>query len=188
MLTSENQIQINSDTASNYARVDATVTLDTTDVVNPKNNRGEDVEGKIVGFDTAGTKTKTLSANVSVTGYRKPFWGVIADADNLKAPIDYTSAEVRALPNSATSTNGLPTSLEVPAGTQMIVFFAKAGVYSSLVATDDKAMGAGVIFDKVANAVQVEGANGFEAVDYDLWYVDWKAGIGAAKQLTLKWF
>lgn len=186
-LTSDKQIQINSDTASNYARIDATVTIDPTDAKAPKNNLGEDVDGKITGFDAAGTKTKTLSATVSVTGYRKPFWGVIEAADNLKAPTDYVSADVRDLPNNATKAKGFPTSLAVPAGSQMVVFFAKAGVYSSLTATDDKAMNAGVSFEKVANAVQVEGANGFTATDYDLWYVDWKAGIGAAKQLTLKW-
>lgn len=186
-LTSDKYIQINSDSAANYARIDATVTLDVTDAKVPKNNLGEETEGKITGFDTAGTKTKTLSANVSVTGYRKPFWGVIAAADGLKAPTAYASADVRELPNSATKANGFPTSLAVPAGSQMVVFFAKAGVYSSLSATDDNAMNAGVTFEKVPNAVHVEGANGFTATDYDLWYVDWKAGIGAAKQLTLKW-
>ncbi len=186
-LASEKQIQINSDGAANYAVISATVTLDPSNAKTPKNNLNEDTSGKIIGFDTAGTKTKNLTANVSVTGYRKPFWGVIAAADGLKNPEAYLSADVRALPNNATTATGLPTSLAVPAGSQMVVFFAQAGKYSSLKATDDKAMNAEVSFTKVANACAVHGANGFTATNYDLWYVDWKAGIGAAKQLTLSW-
>ena len=69
----------------------------------------------------------------------------------------------------------------------MVIFAAKAGAYSSLTATDDKAMNATVGFTKVASAVQVKGANDFAATAYDIWYVDWQAGIGSAKQLTLKW-
>ena len=186
-LASDKYIQINTDGAANYAVISATVTLDPSNAKTPKNNLNEDTSGKIIGFDTAGTKTKSLTANVSVTGYRKPFWGVIAAADGLKNPEAYVSADVRALPHNATTAKGLPTSLAVPAGSQMVVFFAQAGKYSSLKATDDKAMNAEVSFTKVANACSVEGANGFTGTNYDLWYVDWKAGIGAAKQLTLSW-
>ena len=186
-LTSDKYIQINSESSATYARVDATVTIDPTDAATPKNNLGEDAEGKIIGFDTEGAKTKNISANVTATGYRKPFWGVIAAGTGLKNPEDYVSADVRALPGQATKAKGFPTTLAVPAGSQMVVFFAKAGVYSTLTATDSKAMNAPVAFTKVAEACEVEGANGFTAAKYDLWYVDWKAGIGADKSLTLSW-
>lgn len=184
-LTSDKYLQINTDGSANYARVDATVTLDASGANTPKNNLGEDTDGKITAT-TAGSPW-SKSADVKVTGYRKPFWGVIVAADGLKSPEDYVSADVRALPNNATSAGGFPTSLAVPAGSQMVVFFAKHGVKNSLTATDDKAMNAGVTFTKVENACSVEGANGFTGTDYDLWYVDWKAGIGSDKQLTLKW-
>lgn len=184
-LTSDKYIQINTDGSATYSRIDATVTLDASGAKTPKNNLGEDTEGKIT-TATAGSPW-SKSAEVKVTGYRKPFWGVIAAADGLKSPEDYVSADVRALPNNATTAGGFPTSLAVPVGSQMVVFFAKHGVKSSLTATDDNAMNAGVTFTKVENACSVEGANGFTGADYDLWYVDWKAGIGSAKQLTLKW-
>lgn len=184
-LTSDKYIQINTDGAANYSRIDATVTLDASGAKTPKNNLGEDTDG-IITTTTAGSPW-SKTANVSVTGYRKPFWGVIAEAEGLKSPEAYVSADVRALPNSATTAKGFPTALAVPAGSQMVVFFAQAGKYTSLSATDDNAMNAGVTFTKVANACSVEGANGFTGVNYDLWYVDWKAGIGSAKQLTLKW-
>lgn len=184
-LTSDKYIQINTEGPATYARVDATITLDTTDAKTPKNNLGEDTAGKITVASAGAPWSK--SADVNVSGYRKPFWGVIAAAEGLKNPEEYVSADVRALPNNATIANGFPTSLEVPAGSQMVVFFAQAGKYTSLTATDDKAMNAGVTFTKVANACSVEGANGFTGTRYDLWYVDWKSGIGSAKQLTLVW-
>lgn len=184
-LVSDDYIQINSDSSATYARIDATVNLDAANANKPKNNLGEDTTGIITATTASAPWSK--SANINVTGYRKPFWGVIPAASNLKDPEDYESADVRALPNSATTAAGLPTSLAVPAGSQMVVFFAKHGVKNSLVATDDKAMNAGVTFTKVANACSVEGANNFTGVDYDLWYVNWGAGIGSAKQLTLKW-
>lgn len=187
-LTSDKYIQITSETATTYAKVTATATLDASGSRTPLNNVGVAyTDGKIKGFDEAGTTTKDLEGAVSVSAYRKPFWGVIAAADGLKNPENYTSADVRALPHSGTSNGGVPTALTVPAGSQMVVFFAKAGAKTSLTATDDKAMNAGVTFTKVANAVNVEGANEFTATAYDLWYVDWKAGIGSDKQLTLKW-
>lgn len=184
-LTSDKYIQINSDTEATYARIDATVTLDASGAKTPKNNLGENTSGVITVASAGAPWSKT--ANIKVTGYRKPFWGVIAAAEGLKDPEDYVSADVRALPNSATTAGGFPTSLAVPAGSQMVVFFAKHGVKSSLTATDDKAMNAGVTFTKVENACSVEGANGFTGTNYDLWYVNWGAGIGSDKQLTLVW-
>lgn len=199
-LSEANRRQITSTTNTSYATIDATVTIDVSTVTNPKNNLGEDVSSlKITGFDTAGTKTKDLSASANATGFHKPFWAVKAAAADLKKPTAYTSSDVRGLTNSANSTKGFPNSLSVPAGSEQVVFFARAGAYKSLTATDDNAMNAGVAFTKVANAVKVKGNNeyapeGTDGFDYDLWYVDWNpdsaagyAGIGSAKKLTLKW-
>lgn len=192
-LSDDKKKQITSTDSVAYATIEATVTLSVDNVKNPKNNLGEEVSSlKITGFDTAGTKTKDLSASASATGFHKPFWAVKAAAADLKDCTTYTSSDVRGLANSANSTKGFPTSIEVPAGSQQVMFFARAGAYSTLTATDDKAMNAGVTFTKVANAVKVKGNNeyaptGTDGFDYDLWYVDWNAGIGSAKQLTLKW-
>lgn len=192
-LADDKKKQITSTSEVSYATISATVTIDPSSAKNPKNNLGEDVSSmKITGFDTAGTKTKSLTANAKATGFHKPFWAVKAAAADLKSIADYTSSDVRGLANSANSTKGFPTSLAVPAGSQQVMFFARAGAYSSLTATDDKAMNAEVSFTKVANATKVKGNNeyapeGTTGFDYDLWYVDWGAGIGAAKQLTLKW-
>lgn len=168
------------------AVVSVTATINTDNAYTPLNNVGAATDGKITGFDENGIKTTTATKTATVTGYRKPFWGVLTP-DTAIDTTALTSDIVRGLPQSGTSTKGLPSSIDVAAGSQMVIFAAKAGSYSSLTATDDKAMNATVSFEKVTKAVKVEGANNYEAVDYDIWYVNWGAGIGAAKKLTLKW-
>lgn len=179
-LASDKQIQLTQESSKTYATISGTYTLDASGAADPFNNVGVATTGKIT------DKSDTIVANVDATAYRKPFYGVLTP----EAVVDtsaLTSDIIRNLPNNGTKTKGLPTSIAVPAGSQMVIFAAKAGTYSSLTATDDKAMNATVTFDKKANAVKVEGANNFEATDYDVWYVNWGAGIGSAKQLTLKW-
>lgn len=128
--------------------------------------------------------TITFNGTAKVTGYRKPFWAVLDTPLDLTA---LTSATVRGLSGKGTATRGLPTTLEVAAGSRQVVFFAKAGAYSSLFATDSKAMNAEVSFTKTANAVEVEGANGYTAVKYDMWSVTWDGPIASAKSLVLAW-
>lgn len=180
------------DSAVTYA-VSATVTIDASNAYVPYNNVGAGVESsKVIGFDTEGTQTKSVSATASVTGYRKPFWGCKTVAAAIADPAKITSTQVRELGSSGSKTKGLPTTTAsspyvVSAGTQQVFFLAKAGTYSSLTATDAAAMNAGVDFTKVANAVKVEGANGYTAVDYDMWYINVPGGIDADKKLVLTW-
>ncbi len=187
-LTSDKYITINTEGSATYATVSATVTIDPSSAKNPKNNLNEDTTGKIIGFDTAGTTTKSLTANVAVTGYRKPFWGWKSTADALADPKTITSAQVRALNKSGTSTGGLPTSLTVPAGTKQIFFAAKAGTKSTLTVKNvTKEPATGVACTKVANAVSVDGANGYTAVAYDLWYINLDAAFTGETNLSLTW-
>ena len=178
--------QINSESSKTYATVSGTYSLDASGARVPLNNVGKGTSGKIE------SKTDvTISANANYTGYRKPFWGIKAAGSQIDVA-NITSAQVRALGNSGTSTKGLPTTTAakpfvVAAGSQQVFFLAKAGSYSSLTATDAAAMNAGVTFTKVANAVNVEGANGYTATAYDMFYVDWGAGIDADKKLVLTW-
>lgn len=180
-LADTDKIQLTQEASKTYATVTGTYSLDASGANTPINNIGVETTGKI-----ESVTNKEIVKNINSTAYRKPFWGVLAAGSQLDVT-QLTSAKIRGLANSGKSNGGLPTSLDVPAGSQMVIFAAKAGTKNSLTATDDKAMNAGVDFTKVAKAIKVEGANGFEAVDYDIWYVDWLAGIGAAKKLTLKW-
>ena len=184
-LVSGDYIKVNSETNDTYAQITATATLDASGAYTPLNNVGTVYEdGKITGFDAAGTTTVTKTAACKITGYRKPFWGVKTESIDIAA---ITSGQVRTLGSSGTATKGLPTSLEVPVGSTQVIFCAKAGTYSSLEAKDGNAMNAGVAFTKVANAVSVEGANNYDATPYDLWYVQWADPIASAKALSLTW-
>lgn len=188
---SDNRIQVTSETSTEYAKIYATVTLDLTNtaVKTPKNNLNEDTSGKITGFDTAGTTTKTFNKAVNVTGYRKPFWGWKDGSAALADPTKITSEQVRALGNSGTSTAGLPTSLTVPTDTKQVFFAAKAGTKSSLTVTDvtNPKSTSPVACGKVARALKVTSANGYDSVDYDLWYVNPDKAFSRSTVLDLSW-
>lgn len=186
-LTSDKYPQINSESSKAYGKITAKYTLDASNARTPLNNVGKATDGKIASI----TEQVTIEKEAKATGYRKPFWGTKVAGATID-PANITSAQVRALGKSGSATKGLPTTnanspFVVDAGTQQVFFLAKAGTYSSLTATDAAAMNAGVTFTKVANAVNVEGANGYTAAAYDMWYVDWGAGIDAAKKLVLTW-
>ena len=177
-LASDKKIQLDSESSKTYAVITMDYTLDASGAAAPKNNVGATTSGKIT------DKSGTLTANANATAYRKPFYGAIAtalDVDNL------TSDIIRGLPNEGSSTKGLPGSLSVGATDEMVIFAAKAGAYSSLTAVDEAAMNSSVSFEKKTKAVQVKGANNFTAVDYDIWYVKFPGGPGAAMKLKLTW-
>lgn len=184
-LNSSNRIQLTQETSKNYATITGEYTMDVTGAATPINNVGAETTGKITGSSTEPTKiTGTITAQVAATAYRKPFWGALATALDVNA---LTSDIIRDLPNEATKTKGLPSSLTVAATDEMVIFAAKSGTYSSLTAVDEYAMNSSVSFEKKAKAVQVEGANEFTATDYDIWYVNFPGGPGAAMKLKLTW-
>lgn len=58
----------------------AVATINVDNAYTPLNNVGAPTTGKITGFDTNGTKTKSFTPSASVTGYRKMFVGCTAEA------------------------------------------------------------------------------------------------------------
>lgn len=132
----------------------------------------------------SGTKSSTSSA---ITGYRKPFWGYKLTGDALADPTAITSAQVRSLQKSGTSANNVPTSYTVPADTKQIYFVVKAGVKNTITVKNESALNAPVAFTKVASGVQVEGANGYTAAAYDLWYANFDAAISGSAKLAISW-
>lgn len=176
---SADHLTVDSESSKTYVTISAKYSLDATNARTPLNNVGAATDGKIE------SRTDVInSAEAKATGYRKPFWGALTSTLDVDA---LTSAQVRELPNSGSKTKGFPSTLAVAAGCTQVIFCAKAGTYSSLSAKDSLAMNAGVTFTKVANAVNVEGANGYTETAYDLWYVQWADPIASAKSLTLTW-
>ena len=187
---SANYPQINSESNKTYATVTAKYTLDATDARQPLNNVGKGTTGKIESI----TEQKTNTATAKATGYRKPFWAVLTtpyaetkNDDGAVTAIALTSANVRAFSGQGSATKGLPTTLAVPEGSRQVIFAAKAGTYKNLTAKDGNAQDATVTFSKIANAVNVEGANGYAATAYDVFEVTWGDPIASAKALKLTW-
>lgn len=118
--------------------------------------------------------SKTASASLAA-GYRKPFWGYVLATDP-QPPVDlasWSSSFIRALSatgGSGTSAKGLPTSWTVPVGLTYVIFACHTSTgYSNVVVVDDKSKQQ-QIFIKVAGVVSVNGANGYAASPYTIFY------------------
>lgn len=132
----------------------------------PVNNIGEAVDGKITG------KTVEKSGSFSVTGYRAWFCGYkdgsgIIKKDDVKDATAITGAQVRAL---GTSKNGSWSSSMNVTGMQQMFFAAPAGKGYKPVIKDSKTGAPQTVKGPIT--VSVEGANNYDAIDYDVWYVD----------------
>lgn len=187
--TSDKYLQIDSESSKTYVTVTAEYDLNAANARIPLNNVGKPTEGKI-----ASRADVQNTAAATATGYRKPFWAVLTtpfaetkDETGAVTAIALTSDDVRGFSGKGTKTKGLPTTLNVAEGSRQVIFAAKAGTYKSLVAKDGNAQDATVTFAKLANAVKVEGANDYEAVDYDVFEVTWGDPIASAKALKLTW-
>ena len=187
--TSDKYKQIDSESNKTYVTVTAEYDLDASGARTPLNNVGVATEGKI-----ASRTDKVNTAKANATGYRKPFWAALTtpfaetknDAGAVTA-IAVTSDDIRGLEGKGTKTKGLPATLAVPEGSRQVIFAAKAGEYKSLTAKDGNAQDATVTFTRLASAVDVEGANDYEATAYDIFVVTWGDPIASAKSLKLTW-
>lgn len=161
-------------------------TIDTECVISdsprtPVNNIGEEVDGQIKG------KTVTASKSFSVTGYRAWFCGYKNGDNAIKNPETgaadatlITGAQVRALGNSA---NGSwVTSMDVAQLQQMFFAAPKGSGYKPSVA-DSKTTAPQTVLGPIT--VSVEGANGFDAIDYDVWYVNNTSAASGTATLTI---
>lgn len=133
------------------------------DGVIPLTNLGNEyAAGKISG------KTFSLTKG-TLSSYRNWFYGYKTGASKLDDPAAITSAQARAL----TARNGsFPGTLDTT-NMQQMFFLIPKGVKNA-VAVSNNVNGAPCTVTKVTD-VMVEGANGYDAVAYDLWYV---AGAG----------
>lgn len=161
-------------------------TIDTTCVISdsprtPVNNIGEEVDGKIKG------KTVTGSKSFSVTGYRAWFCGYKNGTSAIKNPDTgaadatlITGDQIRALGNSA---NGSwVSSMDVSQLQQMFFAAPKGTGYKPSVA-DSKTTAPQTVLGPIT--VSVPGANGFTAIDYDVWYVNNTSAASGSATLTI---
>ena len=109
---------------------------------------------------SAGTKEKSTSA---YTPYRNYFYGATVE----KPAVD--SAYIRSLTKSNKAYAAGTIAIQVPVGAQRVVIACIAGKAGVTKVINETAMNADVTSTFVKSTVQVEGANGYAAKDYDVW-------------------
>ena len=146
-----------------------------------KDNMGED-SNPVVQILAGSTSGNSLQIGY----YRRPFWGYKTADNALANPAGMDSAAAWALPNSATSSDGLPSTYEVPTGTKQIYFTAVEGAKpSNLKITDANALNAPVACQHTT--IKVADKNGANLTDYDLWYVNLDGTFAKPGKLNLTW-
>ena len=109
---------------------------------------------------TAGSKTKETSA---YTPFRNVFYG----ASTTKPALD--SAAIRALTPTGKAYAAGNLTINVPAGAQRVVIACIAGKTGVTKVINETAMNADVTSTFAKSIVPVEGAEGYTAVDYNVW-------------------
>ena len=109
---------------------------------------------------TAGSKTKETSA---YTPFRNVFYG----ASTAKPTLD--SAAIRALTPTGKAYAAGTLTINVPAGAQRVVIACIAGKTGVTKVINETAMNADVTSTFAKSTVPVEGAEGYTAVDYNVW-------------------
>lgn len=108
----------------------------------------------------AGTKEKTTSA---YTPFRNVFYGASAEKPTLD------SAAVRALTPTGKAYAAGTLTINVPAGTQRVAIACIASKTGVTKVINETAMNADVTATFAKSTVSVEGAEGYTAVDYNVW-------------------
>ena len=146
------------------------------DGVIPKTNLGNAYEkGQIK------AATKSLSNSTLLTGYRNWFYGYKAGGATIDAA-NLTSANIRAL---TPQNGGFPETILTNKMQQM--FFAIPKGKKTDVSVANNVNGAPCTVTKVTD-IMVEGANGYTAIAYDVWYVNNAAPDGGSNtyKITVK--
>lgn len=139
-----------------------TATVNYSDGAIPKTNLGKDyAEGKIV----AGSKTATSG---SITGYRNSFYGSVTDKSG-----DITSAVVRGLAgkkNGTLSKGNTFKAAEAVGAMRVIIAVPSPRTCTSI--KDENGLNAEALSAFTYTTVNVEGANGYTATEYNVYYKD----------------
>ena len=126
--------------------------------VTAKDNLGSDSDPAV--SIAAGTKTKETGA---YTPFRNVFYGASTDKPTLD------SAAIRALTPTGKAYTAGTLTINVPAGAQRVVIACIAGKTGVTKVINETAMNADVTSTFAKSTVPVEGAEGYTAVDYNVW-------------------
>lgn len=134
----------------------------------PLTNLGNEyATGKIA----AGTKSANSSA---VTGYRNMFFGTMTTK-----PEELSSGDIRGLTTKQAKGNVTNKVISIPVGAMRVVFAVPSDKTITSI-TDTNGLGAQILSSFVQTTVQVEGANGFTAIGYKVYYLDYASANDTA--------
>lgn len=142
----------------------------------PKTNTGKDyVEGQI----KEGAKSATSGA---LTGYRNTFYGT------LTTKIDPTSEIIRGLTTKSGKAlaNGNSFTISIPVGALRVMFAYPATLRDVTSVKDVNGMNAEIKSSFVKITVLVEGANGYNAIEYKVYILDFAEPNGTANKFTVQ--
>ena len=154
---------------TNY-RLNATITYGAG--ANPKNNLGTEVPNLAI---AAGSKTASSGA---ITGYRNSFWGGVKSKEGTP-----TSVAIRGLAgkrNAALSSGYTGDAQESVGDMRVIIAVPAPRTINSI--KDVNGLNAEAFSAFTHVVVKVEGANGFEAKDYNVYYKDNAAACDKANK------
>lgn len=128
----------------------------------------------------AGSKT---SSAISFNPYRKGFYGTLTDKSGV-----INSALVRSLPQSTTSApaNGNTWSLSVPVGALRVMFAYPATLRDVTSVKDVNGMNAEIKSGFTMSTVNVEGLNGYSAISYKVYVMDYAEPNDTANTYTVQ--
>lgn len=145
----------------------------------PVTNLGNEyAAGKIAAGNKSGTAYKNASnRNVTkITGYRNSFYGTLTDKDG-----ELNSALVRGLGKSNKAlAAGNSFSVSIPVGAIRVVFAYPATLRDVNSVQDVNGMNAEIKSAFTKSVVSVEGANGYDAIDYKVYVMDMAKANDAA--------
>ena len=148
------------------------VTTSYGDGVIPKTNLGNDYAA---GQIKAGTKTASSGA---VTGYRNGFYGTLTTK-----PGTMTSADIRGLAGKKAQATGT-ISVSVPVGAMRVVIAVpNSKVVNSVL--DVNGLNAQIFSSFTKTTIQVEGANSYTAMEYNVYYLDYANANDTANTYTV---
>lgn len=141
----------------------------------PVTNLGNDyAQGQIL----AGSTSKTSS---KVTGYRKTFYGTFDNKDEM------TGEKIRTLSSTSTaSSNGSSVTVKIPLGAYRVVFAYPSTLQDLSSVNDKNAMDAQIVSGFSNVLLNVEGANGYDAIEYKVYYIDFANANDTENYYTFK--
>jgi hypothetical protein len=150
-----------------------TATVHYADGLIKTNGDGVPVPGSVM----AGLLTRTAA----LQGYRKAFWGV----SSVKGSAPTTSAQVRGLAGSTSNAAQRTMVIDIPAGTFDIMFAYPASLGDDIDVRAQSFSGVDYSSAFTKSTVNVEGAGGFTAVPYHVYYFSADVGFPVSDQYTV---